>query len=365
MAVLSWNEILQRDKQAQMTGAEGLTPEQLGAIRSAELTEGAVNARNIFNQNEINRRNAVAEKNASDMLSANKRAQNFDAAIKLGMMAKEYYPEISGAVEGIYDSVTGAKTAVAGAGGASAGVSAAIPAGEAGIGVGLGTDAGVGAGLGSSSGVGAGLGAGTTTAGLGAAIMPGIGAGAAAPAVLNMIRPTATENIGRTVSFGAIEHEKTKRQVGGTATGAAAGALAGAAATAWSGPGAIVGAIVGGLSGLASESCIIVTACTDRNSYEVEITRQYRDKYLDHNQIKGYYCLAEKIVPTIVNHEKVRNLVKKHLVDRLVDYGETKLGLKDKCKLSSRIVSYAFLGLIKTVGFLIPKYTRLNGEVYE
>jgi hypothetical protein len=299
------------------------------------------------------------------MFSANKRSQNFDAAIKLGMMAKEYYPEISGAVEGIYDSVTGAKTAVAGAGGASAGVSAAIPAGEAGIGVGLGTDAGVGAGLGSSSGVGAGLGAGTTTAGLGAAIMPGIGAGAAAPAVLNMIRPTATENIGRTVSFGAIEHEKTKRQVGGTAAGAAAGALAGAAATSWSGPGAIVGAIVGGLSGLASESCIIVTACTDRNSYEVEITRQYRDKYLDHNQIKGYYCLAEKIVPTIVNHEKVRNLVKKHLVDRLVDYGETKLGLKDKCKLSSRIVSYAFLGLIKTVGFLIPKYTRLNGEVYE
>jgi hypothetical protein len=110
--------------------------------------------------------------------------------------------------------------------------------------------------------------------------------------------------------------------------------------------------------------CIIVTACTDRNSYEVEVTRQYRDKFLDSEQLRGYYCLAEKIVPSIENHEKFRNIVKKYLVDKLVDYGEYKLGLKDKCKLSSRIVSKAFLGLIKTIGVLIQRYVRLNGEVY-
>lgn len=112
MAVLTWNEILQRDKQAQMTGAQGLTPEQLGALRSAELTEGAVNARNIFNQNEINRRNAVAEKQASDMLSAQRGAQNFEAIVKLGTMAKGYYPQVRSAVTGAYDYVTGAEKAV-------------------------------------------------------------------------------------------------------------------------------------------------------------------------------------------------------------------------------------------------------------
>ena len=205
MAVLSWNEILQKDKQTQMTGAQGLTPEQLGALRSAELTEGAVNARNIFNQNEINRRNAVAEKNASDMLSANKRAQNMEAVMKLGMMAKEYYPEIKNAVTGAYDYVTGAKSAVTpystesisnslsqetGTGrgvsisGNLGGGATAVSSG-AGVGAGLGlggSEAGVGAGLGAEASAAAGSSTGMTLGGVAGGVATGVGYAAAGSA---------------------------------------------------------------------------------------------------------------------------------------------------------------------------------------
>ncbi len=367
MAVLSWNEILQKDKQTQMTGAQGLTPEQLGALRSAELTEGAVNARNIFNQNEINRRNAVAEKQASDMMRANKSAQNMGAAIKLGTMATEYYPQNKEAVSGAYNYITGAgASAYEGASAAYQGVSAANAAG---LSTSVGNTAaseGVLA-LGETGTMGqaaANTGASAGGASVFAPYLWPAAAGYAAPVILNAIHEDSTENIGHNITGGAVRHEKTAAQVGSTATGAVAGAVAGAAATSWSGPGAIVGGVIGGLAGLASESCIIVTACTDRNSYEVEVTRQYRDKFLTGTQLRGYYCLAEKLVPTIENNTTVRTLVKKHLVDRLVDYGEMKLGLKDNCKLSSKVVSNLFLGLIKTVGFLIPQYTRLNGEIY-
>lgn len=364
MAVLTWNEILQRDKQAQMTGATGLTPEQLGALREAELTEGAVNARNIFNQNEINRRNAVAEKQASDMLSAQKRGQNFEAAVKLGMIAKEYYPQVKNAVVGLFDTATTT----------GAGMALDVSSNAAPTAINLANTAGSSTATGAvdtAAGWGAEGATAANSAGLsvGGSIVYPFAVGYSAPGLIDSLHKDSMENLGHNITGGAVRHEKTAKQVGGTVTGGAAGAIvggfsAGASATSWSGPGAIVGGIIGALGGLAAESCIIVTACTDRNSYEVEITRQYRDKFLTGTQLRGYYILAEKLVPTLENNEKIRNFTKKYLVDKLIDYGELKLGLVDKCKLSSRIVSNLFLGLIKTIGFFIPKYTRLNGEIY-
>ncbi len=111
--------------------------------------------------------------------------------------------------------------------------------------------------------------------------------------------------------------------------------------------------------------CIIVTACTDRYSYEVEITRAYRDKFLDAEQLRGYYALAEMIVPLIKSNKTVRKNVKKWLVDRLVDYGEYKLGMKETKPLcSSWLVSKVFLGMIKMIGMILPRYVRANGEVF-
>lgn len=110
--------------------------------------------------------------------------------------------------------------------------------------------------------------------------------------------------------------------------------------------------------------CIIVTACTDRYSPEVEITRQYRDHFLTNTDLRGYYALAEKIVPTLQHNKKVNTAVKKLLVDKLIDYGSYRLGLKNKCRLSSRIISKLFLVTIRIIGIVIPQYTRANGEVY-
>jgi hypothetical protein len=383
MAVLSWNEILQRDKQAQMTGASGLTPEQLGAIREADLTEGAVNARNIFNQNEINRRNAVAEKNASDMLKANKGAQNIQSAIKLGMMAKEYYPEIKNAVGGAYDYITGARetgetlgggavanefpSAVgAGAGayeGASAayqGVSAATAAGlSTNVGTSIGSEAPTLLALNQTGTMGSAAAANAASTGLSAAmtsvgnVAGPVGAYAALAQAAGMV---ISNNFESNTEMGKIGESLQHPYLGGASLVNAIGMN-----KTWRtvehilNPAGALGEAIG---------CIIVTACTSRTSYEVEITRQYRDKFLTGTQLRGYYVLAEQLVPSIENSDKLKKFVKKHLVDKLVDYGEMKLGLKEKCKLSSRIVSNLFLGLIKTIGFLIPQYTRLNGEVY-
>ena len=371
MAVLSWNEILQKDKQTQMTGAQGLTPEQLGALRSAELTEGAVNARNIFNQNEINRRNAVAEKNASDMLSANKRAQNMEAVMKLGMMAKEYYPEIKNAVTGAYDYVTGAKSAVTPYStesistslsqetgtGRGVSISGNLGGGAAAVSSG----AGVGAGLGAEASAAAGSSTGMTLGGVAGGVATGVGyaaAGSAGRQALGSIFVNSSNDVLQTQG----EYMLAEPTFEGLSNRLMTDVFAGGKAwirddlEPWLDP---VGSVL-----KSTGACIIVTACTDRDSYEVEVTRQYRDKFLTGTQLRGYYCLAEKLVPTIENNTTVRTLVKKHLVDRLVDYGEMKLGLKDNCKLSSKVVSNLFLGLIKTVGFLIPQYTRLNGEIY-
>lgn len=111
--------------------------------------------------------------------------------------------------------------------------------------------------------------------------------------------------------------------------------------------------------------CIIVTACTDPYSYEVEIARLYRDNYLDINQLRGYYALAELLVLYIERNIKVKRNIKKWLVDKLINYGEWRLGLRSrKPAFISTCVSKLFLGLIMIIGVLLPKYVRANGEVY-
>jgi hypothetical protein len=123
--------------------------------------------------------------------------------------------------------------------------------------------------------------------------------------------------------------------------------------------------MTGGLSGLVDSICIIVTACTNPYSYEVEVAREYRDKFLTQDQLRGYYMLAEKIVPAIKENAKIKRFVKRHLVDNLIEYGEYALGKTTfKPSLKSKIISKSFLSLIKLIGKTRKSYTRKNGEVY-
>jgi hypothetical protein len=99
---------------------------------------------------------------------------------------------------------------------------------------------------------------------------------------------------------------------------------------------------------LADAGCIIVTACTDRHSYEVEVARRYRDEKLKDDEYLGYYLIAPSVVSVIKRSRLAKRLVKRLLVDRLVDYGEWSLGMKkSRPRLMSAVVTKGFLALCR------------------
>jgi hypothetical protein len=166
----------------------------------------------------------------------------------------------------------------------------------------------------------------------------------------------------RLVPFGGT---REKRAIGGALAGAAAGAATGAALTSWSGPGAVVGAVIGAVAGAVGGSCIIITACTDKDSPEVEIAREYRDKYMTEEQLRGYYMIAEKIVPVIGKYGSVKRFTYKHLVKNLIEYGKHKLGKTElPPSQKSVFITRTFLGMCGLLGMTKRQFVRCNGEVY-
>ena len=132
------------------------------------------------------------------------------------------------------------------------------------------------------------------------------------------------------------------------------------------GLGTVVGGAAGGLVGLVEgvSDCIIVTACTDPYSHEVNITRKYRDQFLDITTLRGYYMLAMKVVPFIKASDCFKGIVKRYLVDSLIDVGEYEIGEKiTKPKFSSKIITKTFLGFCWLLGSSQPMFIRNNGEV--
>jgi len=108
--------------------------------------------------------------------------------------------------------------------------------------------------------------------------------------------------------------------------------------------GEILGKIIGG-------SCIIVSSCTDPNSYEVNITREFRDNHLDPITLKGYYELASHIVPLIKQSEQFKQYIKETLVNRLIDFGEWFMGYKDRLRFKdSETVTRNFLNTCYLMG---------------
>jgi len=110
--------------------------------------------------------------------------------------------------------------------------------------------------------------------------------------------------------------------------------------------------------------CIIVTACTYPDSPEVNLTREYRDKFMDADQLRGYYMIAEQVVPKMEKSEKVKYLVRRYLVDNLIEYGSFALGQSVKSGWRAALISTAFLALCRIVGKTRKHYQRANGEVF-
>ena len=102
---------------------------------------------------------------------------------------------------------------------------------------------------------------------------------------------------------------------------------------------------------VAKPGCIIVSSCTDPNSYEVNITREFRDNHLDPITLKGYYELAKHIVPLINKSEQFKRYIKETLVDRLIDFGEWVMGYKDRLRFKdSETVTRNFLNTCYLMG---------------
>jgi hypothetical protein len=103
------------------------------------------------------------------------------------------------------------------------------------------------------------------------------------------------------------------------------------------------------------KGCIIVSACTDRYSPEVDITRAFRDAFLGPVTLSGYYRIASAVVPWIERSVAIRGIVKRFLVDRLIDYGAFVLEGKERRFKTSRVVSLGFLSLCRRVGDYVLK----------
>lgn len=97
--------------------------------------------------------------------------------------------------------------------------------------------------------------------------------------------------------------------------------------------------------------CIIVTACTDRYSPEVNVTREFRDKYLGPVTLRGYYRIAAYVAPLISGNKIMKGFVKNVFVNRWVDYGRYVLGMQDFMTMRwSKFVSVKFLKLCRKIG---------------
>ena len=147
----------------------------------------------------------------------------------------------------------------------------------------------------------------------------------------------------------AIKAGERESTVSGATTGALLGYSAIGGVT-----GGPVGAVIGGIAGKILSKCIIVSSCTSKDSHEVEIAREFRDKYMSNLHLGGYYALSTQYVRLINKSHFVKLLTKKFLVDRLVDYGEWILGYKPKRQLrTSTIITEGFLSLCAFIGMQV------------
>jgi hypothetical protein len=121
--------------------------------------------------------------------------------------------------------------------------------------------------------------------------------------------------------------------------------------------------------------CIIVTVASNptmkyvdgegRDSYAVNVTRIYRDNIMPPGQLRGYYMIAEALVPRMLESDRWMQWAKRNIVDNVVPYCEWKTGLSVKRPLIKTIIkAKAFLWLCSCAGATRPSFTRCNGEVF-
>ena len=167
--------------------------------------------------------------------------------------------------------------------------------------------------------------------------------------------------------------EDEKKRAIATGVGAIGGAIGGSFIP---GVGTLVGAAIGSAIGPAAyeidpfkaisppnvlSKCIIISSCTSPNSNEVQIAREYRDKFMTEEMLTGYYFLCGLFVPFILKYKPIKMIFKKLLVDRLIDYGEWRMDYRKKRKyLTSALVTRVFLSSCYALGRGINRYLEVQ-----
>jgi len=173
--------------------------------------------------------------------------------------------------------------------------------------------------------------------------------------------------------MGLLQGEKPGKAIGAGA-GAGLGMWGGAAiGSIFPGVGTIIGGIIGaftgsigaGFLGGIADSCIIVTCATSRESDEVMTAKEFRDTFMDKDSIRGYYMIAECVVPMMKDSAEFKERIKESFVDPLIEFGGYVLGKTDERPSEEATrTAIKFLTACKSIGMTKKRYTRATGEVY-
>ncbi len=91
------------------------------------------------------------------------------------------------------------------------------------------------------------------------------------------------------------------------------------------------------------------------------IVRRYRDEHMTDRNRRGYYKLADKIVPFMKKSKLFKYMVKVFMTDPMVSYGKYYYG-KGRVGLVFKPITKVWLNVFNWLGKNKP-YTRKNGEV--
>jgi hypothetical protein len=143
---------------------------------------------------------------------------------------------------------------------------------------------------------------------------------------------------------------------------AVTGAVVGAAVAAVVGASVVGGGIAGAIVGvIAAICCFIMLEARYGNGTMDKVVRRYRDEKMTERNRRGYYKVAEVLVPMMRKSKAAKWIVAKTFADPLVCYGKWYYG-ENKYGWVFKPVEKFWMGLFDTVGGEV-QFIRENGEV--
>ena len=140
------------------------------------------------------------------------------------------------------------------------------------------------------------------------------------------------------------------------------GAVVGAAVAAAVGASVVGGGIAGAVVGvIAAICCFIMLEARYGNGTMDKVVRRYRDEKMTERNRRGYYKVAEVLVPMMRKSKAAKWIVTKTFADPLVCYGKWYYG-ENKYGWVFKPVEKFWMGLFDTVGGEV-QFIRENGEV--